>query len=183
MKGMGFSMLPDYGEEIKVFYKANKKANVKEFFLNRLDQSFNDIEKAYLKFNIDLSKGKSLPKGTEWLLDNFYLIELTYKTLKIDLKKEQKIILNIIETDYLKEYPRVYALALELISHSGGNITEETLINFINTFQKEEILTLEEIVRLSTVLTLGLIEYIRNIVLNLVKINEIWDKVEIRIYL
>ena len=171
-------MWPDYGEEMHVLYRVSRKVNVKEFLLNRLDQSFEDIEKAYLRFNMDLSKGKSLPKGTEWLLDNFYLIELTYKSLKIDLKKEEKIILNIIETDSLKEYPRVYALALELISYSAGKITEETLIDFVNVFQREEILTLEEIVRLSTVLTLGLMEYIRNIILNLVKINRTWDKVE-----
>ena len=60
--------------------------------MNRLDQSFEDIEKAYLRFNMDLSKGKSLPKRTEWLLDNFYLIELTYKSLKIDLKRRKNYI-------------------------------------------------------------------------------------------
>ncbi len=168
----------DRGEGISMLYRANKKINVKGFLLNRLDKSFKDIETTYFKFNEDLAKGKSLPQGTEWILDNFYLIELIYKGLKIDLKKEEKIILNIIETDPLKGYPRVYALALELIYHSVGNISEETLIEFVNDFQKEEILTLEEIARFYTVLTLGLIEYIKNIVLNLIKISESWEEID-----
>ncbi|HZX21018.1 MAG TPA: glucoamylase family protein [Clostridia bacterium] len=182
---MGFNMWPrakdsmlDHGEETNVLYRTNKKANVKNFLLSRLDESFKDIENAYLKFNEDLTKGKSLPQGSEWILDNFYLIELIYKELKIDLKKEENVILNIIETHSLKGYPRIYALALELIYHSSGNISEETLIGFVNDFQKEEILTLEEIARFYTVLTLGLMEYIRNIVLNLVKISKDWEEID-----
>ena len=116
--------LAEHGEEIGALYKTNRKANVKGLLLNRLNRSFRGIEKAYLKFNKDISMGKSLPKGTEWLLDNFYLIELAYKELKVNLKKEEKIVLNIIETGSLKGYPRIYGLALELISHSAGNITE-----------------------------------------------------------
>ncbi|MCK9268100.1 MAG: hypothetical protein M0P14_05260, partial [Alkaliphilus sp.] len=171
------SML-DRGEDINVLYRTNKRANVKGFLLNKLDESFKDIEDAYLKFNEELAKGKSLPQGTEWILDNFYLIELIYKELKIDLKKEERIVLSIIETHSLKGYPRVYALALELIYHSAGNISEEILIEFVNDFQREEILTLEEITRFYTVLTLGLMEYIRNIVLNLTKINRSWEEVD-----
>ncbi len=168
----------DHGAETGMLYRTDKKANVKGFLLNRLDESFKDIENAYLKFNEDLAIGKSLPQGTEWILDNFYLIELIYKELKIDLKKEENIVLNVIETHPLRGYPRVYALALELIHHSVGNISEEVLIEFVNDFQKEEILTLEEIARFYTVLTLGLMEYIRNIVSNLIKVSGDWEEID-----
>jgi cyclic beta-1,2-glucan synthetase len=171
-------MLEEHGEEVSILYKTNKKSNVKKFLLNRLNRSFKIIEKVYLKFNGDISREKTLPKGAEWLLDNFYIIELTYKELKINLKKEEKIVLNTIEFGSLKGYPRVYALSLELVSHSIGNITEESLIRFVNAFQKEEALTLEEINYFSTFLTLGLMEYIGSISLNLLNINEAWEQIE-----
>ena len=172
------TMLAEHGEEISYIYKTNKKANVKGLLLNRLNRSFKIIEKAYLKFNKDVSKGRYLPKGTEWLLDNFYIIELSFKELKLSLKKEEKIVLNIIDKGSLRGYPLAYALSLELISHSAGSIREEGLINFINAFQREEILTLEEISHLPTFLTLGLMEYISSISLNLLMINETWEEIE-----
>ena len=88
-------------EETTILYRTKKKANVKRLLLNKLNHNFRDIEKIYLKFNRNISRGQSLPKGTEWLLDNFYLIELTCKELRANLK-EEKVILNIIETDSLK---------------------------------------------------------------------------------
>ncbi|CCQ97400.1 membrane hypothetical protein [[Clostridium] ultunense Esp] len=165
-------------EEIHTLYKIVRKANTKRFFLNRLDQSFKKIEKAYLKFNRDISKGQALPKGTDWLLDNFYLIELIYKELRANIKKEKKIVLKIIETGKYKGYPRVYLLVLELISQGSGSITEENLISFINDFQREDILALEEIVQFSRYITLGLMEWIGNISFNFLKINEAWGKVD-----
>ena len=166
------------GEEIHTLYKTVKKRNTKRFFLNRLDQSFRKIEKAYLKFNRDISKGQSLPRGTDWLLDNFYLIVVIYKELRANIKRERKIVLNIIETGKYKDYPRVYLLAIELISQGAGSITEENLISFINDFQREDILALEEIVQFSRYITLGLMEWIGNISLNFLEIYKDWEKID-----
>ncbi|MBZ2174133.1 hypothetical protein K8M07_02615 [Schnuerera sp. xch1] len=178
MRMRNIDRLPVQGEEVHTLYKSNKKSNTKRFILNRLDKSFKEIERVYLRLNNDTAKNKSLPKGADWLLDNFYLIELTYKRLKADIKKEKKVTLNIITDGQYKGYPRIYTLALELIYHSTGNITEENLIRFVNDFQKEEILSLEEIAYFPKYLTLGLMEYIKNISLNLLKIKKAWDMVE-----
>lgn len=168
--------LVEHGEQIGEIYKTNRKVNVKRFLKNRLDASFKEIEGIYLYFNKNTDK--ELPKGTEWLLDNFYIIELVYKQLKFSLKDEKNMRVRIIEGEPLKGYPLVYILALELISHSGGNITEDSIEGFVNGFQKEEVLTLEEIHYLPTFITLGLIEYIRDISSNLFHTYKIWEKVE-----
>lgn len=165
-------------EKRKPLHKKNKKHNVKKILSNCLDKRFKDIENAYLKFTEDASKGKTLPKGTEWILNDFYLIELKYKELRLNLKNEKKVKLNIVETGLLKGYPRTYALALKLIHFTKGDVSEETLIEFINDFQSEEILTLEEIHRLPFVLTLGLIEYIRDIVMDLIRTKKTWERMD-----
>ena len=168
--------LIQHGEEIGEIYKVNKKVNVKRFLLKRLDDNFKEIENIYLYFN--KNSYKELPKGTEWLLDNFYMIELIYKELKFNLKKEKNIRVRIVEKGVLKGYPIVYILALELISHTIGKITEDSIKGFVNGFQREEILTLEEIYHLPTFLTLGLIEYIRDISTNLIDTYMIWEKID-----
>lgn len=166
------------GEEIHTLYKSNKKSNARDFILSRLKDSFSEIEKTYLKFNRALSKGKSLPRGTDWLLDNFYFIELACKRLEKEIKSEKRIVLNIINDGPYKGYPRIYALAINLIYNSIGNISEDSTIEFVNDFQREEILTLEEIAHFPKLLSLGLIEYIKNISLGLLNIREAWGKVE-----
>lgn len=168
--------LAQYGEKVGELYKGGKKVNIKRFLLNRLDDNFKAIETIYLDFN--RKADKELPKGTEWLLDNFYIIELIYKQLKFSLKEEQSIKVRIIERGPLKGYPLIYILALELISHTGGKINEENIKGFINGFQKEEILILEEIYYLPTFLALGLIEYIRDISSDLIDTYGIWERID-----
>lgn len=168
--------LVEYGEEMGELFNTSKKANMKGFILKRLNRSFLDIEKIYLKFNNKAIE--DLPKGSEWILDNFYMVELIYKETKANILKEGKINLNIVETGPYKDYPLVYVLTLELINYSTGNITEENIIGFINGFQKWGILSLEEVSSISTCLVLGLLEYIRIICIKLSEIDETWRKVE-----
>jgi len=165
-------------EEIYILCKTDKKSNTKNFMLERLDSSFKNIKRVYEDFNRYLADSKSLPKGADWLLDNFYLIELAYKQLKQDVEREKRIVLNVVKDGLYKGYPRIYLLALDLIHNCTGNISEDKIIEYINNFQKDEILSLEEISFLPKYLTLGLIEYIKSIVTNMQYIKEIWDEVD-----
>lgn len=170
--------IPVLKEEIYILCKTDKKSNTKNFMLERLNSSFRNIERVYEDFNRNLVDSKSLPKGADWLLDNFYLIELTYKQLKQDVEREKRIELNVVKDGLYKGYPRIYILALDMIHNSTGNISEDKIIKYINNFQKDEILSLEEISFLPKYLTLGLIEYIESIVTNMKYIKEIWDEVD-----
>ena len=51
------------GEEIHTLYRTGKKANTKRFILNKLDISFESIEKAYFELNKDIGK-RTFPKGS-----------------------------------------------------------------------------------------------------------------------
>ena len=159
-------------------YRTREISNVKNFILNGLDNTLNDIESAYLLLNKKISKGIELPIGSDWILDNFYYIKLKHQELRDNIKKENKIEISVIENGSLKGLPRAYILALDIITNLKANVTEENLINFINNFQEVDILTLEEIYHLSNFITLGLMEHIRKICLSLVNISDKWDKID-----
>lgn len=174
----GQKNIPVLKEEIYVLCKTDRKLNTRNFMLDKLDGSFRNIERVYANFNNYQINSQSLPKGTDWLLDNFYFIELAYKQLRQEVEREKKIVLNVIKDGLYKDYPRIYILALDLINNFTGNISEDKIIKYVNDFQKEEILSLEEINYLPKYLTLGLIEYIETKVANLQYIKEIWDQVD-----
>ena len=178
MRGKVDSRLKIQGELIHTLYRTGKKTNAKKFILDRLESSFKDIEKAYIALSEGIERKEHYPKGADWLLDNFYFIELTYKKLRNAIKKERNIILNIANKDIYKGYPRVYALAVELINHSKGNITEDGLIDFVNQFQKEEVLSLDEVAFFPSFIILGLIEYIKNISSNLLDVKLKWKEAD-----
>ena len=161
-------------ERIEDIYRAHRKSDMKKFLLRRLDNSFKEIENIYLKFNREVSKGEALPRGTDWILDNFYLIQLIYRGLRDDIKREKRVVLNVIDDGVFKGKPRIYILASELVTNATGNITEDNIIEFINNFQIEEVLSLEEIARLSDFLILSSIEYIERIATNLMDIYTTW---------
>lgn len=162
----------------KQYSSTSQKINIKKMITDRLDDSFKVIVQAYTEFSEYSSKGQPLPKASEWILNDFYLIDLKYRRLKLDLRKEKKIKLNVMKEGLYKGYPRIYALALELIYSIKAELTEEKIVEFINDFQKEEVLTLEEISRFQAILSFALIEYIKDITIDLTEDIEIWKKID-----
>ncbi|WP_127120528.1 GH36-type glycosyl hydrolase domain-containing protein [Chryseotalea sanaruensis] len=105
-----------------------------------------------LKRNIALKKSVS-PAG-EWLLDNFFIIEEQILLGKRYLPKGYSKGLPKLQSGI----PRVYDLAIEIISHSDGHIDILTLSRFIKAYQRESELTIGELWAIPIMLRLALIE-------------------------
>jgi len=101
---------------------------------------------------------KSISPAAEWLLDNFYLIEEQIKTGKRYLPRGYSKGLPKLKNGALAGYPRVYDIAIEIISHSDGHIDIHSLSNFIVAYQKESDLTLGELWAIPIMLRLALLE-------------------------
>ncbi|MFZ5640150.1 MAG: GH36-type glycosyl hydrolase domain-containing protein, partial [Bacillota bacterium] len=71
--------------------------------------------------------------------------------------------LPLLENDRLKGYPRIYALALELVAHTDGMIDEKTLVNFVRAYQTRQPLSMGELWAMAAMLRIALIEKISHI--------------------
>ncbi len=170
--------LISHGRELGRLHYIDKKKNVKKLLLYRLDKNFAVIEDIYLKFNKDINNGMSLPRAAEWILDNFYIIELQYKRARRSIESEKELVLNTLKSGPLKGYPRIYAIVLDLVAHSEGVVTEGNLISFIDSYQKEKVLTIREVSSLSLMLNIALLEYIKSIVILIEEIQKNWREAE-----
>ena len=170
--------LKNHGRELGIRHNLGRKVDVKAFLILNLDKNFKEIEKIYLKLNSDANENKELPKASEWLLDNFYIIELQYKGIRRSLKQEKKMVLNVLAKGQLKKYPRIYILALELISHTEGAVTENDIINFISAYQREKTLSIKELSSINMLLSIALLEYTKNICEKIYITKKIWDKAD-----
>ena len=102
------------------------------------------------------------PAG-EWLLDNFYLLEEQIRTAKKHLPKEYSEGLPQLMNGPSAGLPRVYDIALEIISHSEGRIDIESLNNFVGAYQTVTPFFLGELWAVPIMLRLALIENLRRV--------------------
>jgi cyclic beta-1,2-glucan synthetase len=108
------------------------------------------------------------PAG-EWLLDNFHVVREHIREVRQSLPRGYYGELPELATGSLAGYPRVYELAITLISHSEGRVDLDNVNRFIDTFQGERTLTIGELWALPAMLRLGLIESVRRMALRTVQ--------------
>nr|MDQ3016341.1 cyclic beta 1-2 glucan synthetase [Bacteroidota bacterium] len=101
--------------------------------------------------------------AAEWLLDNFYLIEEQIRIGKKHFPKGYSETLPKLSKGLLAGYPRVYSIALEIISHSDGRVDLDNLYAFVNAYQKVAPLNLGELWAIPIMLRLALIENLRRL--------------------
>ena len=102
------------------------------------------------------------PAG-EWLLDNFYLIEEQIRTARRHLPKGYSRELPRLMQGPSAALPRVYDIALEMISHGDGRVDPEILSRFVTAYQTVTSLKLGELWAIPIMLRLALIENLRRV--------------------
>lgn len=103
---------------------------------------------------------QTMPSSAEWLLDNMYVIEGSIEDVKLNLPKKYYKELPKLTKGPLAGYPRIYALAIELIKNSAGRLNRETIINFLDSYQVNHPLTIGELWAFPLMLRFRLIEWI-----------------------
>lgn len=103
-----------------------------------------------------------IPAG-EWLLDNFYLIQEQIRVGKKHLPKGYSEDLPRLLNGASAGLPRVYDIAIEIISHSDGRVDLKTLHSFVAAYQDITPLKLGELWAIPIMLRLALIENLRRL--------------------
>jgi len=102
------------------------------------------------------------PAG-EWLLDNFYLVEEQIRIARRHLPKGYSRELSRLAQGPSAGLPRVYDIALEIISHGDGRVDVNSLQRFIQAYQEVSPLKLGELWAIPIMLRLALIENLRRV--------------------
>ncbi len=102
------------------------------------------------------------PAG-EWLMDNFYVIEEQIRMARRHLPKGYSRELPRLLNGPSAGLPRVYDIALEIISHGDGRVDPENLSSFVAAYQSVTTLKLGELWAIPIMLRLALIENLRRV--------------------
>jgi len=149
----------------KVLAKSHKLSSgrASDRLLTRLAENEEVLIEAYnLLTEAVKAKRRIVPAG-EWLLDNFYLIEDQIRMARRHLPKGYSRGLPSLENGPSAGLPRVYDIALEIISHGDGRADPENLSSFLAAYQTMTILRLGELWAVPIMLRLALIENLRRV--------------------
>lgn len=155
--------LEKYMEKIATSHDVELTSNIATYPIPRLKDNYRFIEKTYNLLNKYIKIGINLYPAGEWLLDNFYIIEETFKTVckEMTIAKYKK--LPGITTGMYKGFSRIYVVASEIVAYTDNKINDEILNLAISAYQRRKTLSMEEIWNLWIFLEIAIIENIRNI--------------------
>ena len=108
------------------------------------------------------------PAG-EWLLDNFHVVREHILEVNASLPSGYYRELPELVRGTLAGYPRVYELAISLISHSEGRVDLENVDRFVSAYQEVTPLSIGELWAIPAMLRLGLLESVRRMALRTVQ--------------
>ncbi|WP_373001679.1 GH36-type glycosyl hydrolase domain-containing protein [Marinobacter sp.] len=107
--------------------------------------------------------GQRIVPTEAWLLDNFYLIEQQIGLARRHLPRGYSRQLPRLADGQSAGFPRIYDLALELISHMDGRVDSDNVTQFVAAYQTVEPLKLGELWAFPIMLQLALLENLRRV--------------------
>ncbi len=135
--------------------------------LPRLDENQQVLVETYDLISASADQNRRIEPAAEWLLDNFYLVEEQIRAIRCLLPPSYSRELPRLANGPAASFPRVYGIALELISHVDGRIDSASLGSFIASYQSVESLKLGELWALPLMLRLALIENLRRVAVHI----------------
>lgn len=140
--------------------------------LPRLADNSRVLHVAYDVVTKAATAGQSMVPAESWLLDNFYLIEQQILLAKNHLPRGYSRELPKLANGLSAGYPRVYDLAIELISHMDGRLDSDNVSQFIAAYQTVEPLKLGELWAFPIMLQLALLENLRRVAVRIAQRRE-----------
>ena len=124
--------------------------------LARLDAAAERLETVYRALSASPDDGR-LP-SEDWIRDNFYVVADQVRQVRTDLPTRYYLELPRLAEGPSAGYPRVYALASELIAHSDNRVDVDVLRTFVLAYQETHPLRIGEIWAIPIMLRMALVE-------------------------
>ena len=152
-----------YLEKIGATLSLTAKSSIETYPIPRLQKNFYLIKEVYELLNEHVKQGIPIHPAGEWILDNFYIIDETVKSIKQELSlKKYKNFIGIKNGIY-DGFARCYVLASEIVNFTDNKIETENLEKCLIAYQAKKTLNMDEIWNIGVFLQIAIIENIRQI--------------------
>ncbi len=128
-----------------------------------LEESGRKLLAAYQELTRAIRSKQAVSPAAEWFVDNFHLVEDQLREIKQDLPEHYYAELPKLAEGQLEGFPRVYAIALAILTHTDSRLDSETLKRFLQAYQKVAPLQIGELWAVAITLRIALVEQLTSI--------------------
>ena len=156
-------LLKEYLAKLAADSIIKEKSSLDTYPIPRVLDNFEYITLIYTLLNQHVKLGIPIHPAGEWLLDNFYLIENTVKILQKSLSKNKYEKFPRIANGVNAGFARIFVLCNEIVMNTDGRIDERETTEYIQAYQTQKNLYMNEIWNIGIFLQISIIEKIRGI--------------------
>jgi cyclic beta-1,2-glucan synthetase len=118
---------------------------------------------AYRSIVAAIDEGRAITPASEWLIDNYHLVEKQVRQISTDLPPGYYRQLPKLVTGPFAGYPRVFGLAWAFVAHTDSSFDSDIFVAYIKAYQEVQPLTIGELWAVSMTLQIVLIENLRRL--------------------
>jgi cyclic beta-1,2-glucan synthetase len=126
-------------------HKVSKGSSKPRLIKPILEKSKEVLIETYKTLSSIVKSEKEISPASEWLLDNFYIIQEQMVQIGIDFPKDYHKNIPLLSKGEHIGFPRVYEIVQNLLTHTDNVLDKEVLTEYIKNYQEEEPLQIGEI--------------------------------------
>ncbi|MBC7386373.1 MAG: hypothetical protein H7301_09475 [Cryobacterium sp.] len=159
--------LEAYALKLASELKVDQKTKLGRPLVLELKKTSSHLLQAYSSLIIGIRAKQTISPAAEWFVDNFHIIEDQILGIRKDLPVDFYRELPKVSQGLWQGYPRVYAMASDLLTHKDCVIDAESLRVYVNAYQRNSPLTIGELWALPLTLRAALLDQLRPIALRI----------------
>jgi cyclic beta-1,2-glucan synthetase len=159
----GVERLEDHARSLAVAQIVSSRSTKGQPLSRRLVDNRAVLLSAYRSAVKAINDGRAITPATEWLVDNYHLVERQIHEIRSDLPPGYYHQLPKLAAGPFAGYPRVFGIAWAFVAHNDSRFDPEMLVRFVAAYQEVQPLTIGELWAVSITLRVVLIENLRRL--------------------
>jgi cyclic beta-1,2-glucan synthetase len=155
--------LEDHARSLAVAQIVSSRASKGQPLSRRLVDNRAVLLNAYRSAAKAINDGRVITPASEWLVDNYHLVERQVHEIRSDLPPGYYHQLPKLAAGPFAGYPRVFGIAWAFVAHNDSRFDPEILARFVAAYQEVQPLTIGELWAISITLRIVLIENLRRL--------------------
>jgi len=157
------NQLSEYIEKIAEEHNVKSFSGADTYPVPIIKEKYKFILETYKLLDRHIKLGIKIHSAGEWLLDNFYIIEETVKSIEKEMPlKKYKSMIGISQGRF-QGFARSYVLAEEIVAYTDCKIDRDSIDLALKAYQKKKYLSMEEIWNIGTFFKISMISHIHDI--------------------
>ena len=171
--------LEHYAENLARVQEVYRTGTLGISLRGRLRSNATTLNGAFHALITGIRKGDAVTPAAAWLVDNFYIIDEHIKAVRRDLPPGFYRQLPKLSNGPWRGYPRVYGLAVGLVTHTDNRFDVEVLQRYCLAYQRVQPLTIGELWAIAITLRVVLIENLRRLAVGIVSRLALREKADL----